>query len=71
VLPRQRQLGVIGQVAWGLDANVNGAKLCYLDASVDGAKPRVYFLKSFRQRRIWENLSKKGLKSKKKDTHRN
>jgi hypothetical protein len=52
VLPRQRQLGVVGQVAWGLGANVNGAKLCYLGASVDGAKPRVHFLKSFRQGRI-------------------
>jgi hypothetical protein len=36
---------VIDQVAWGLDANV------------DGAKPRIHFLKSFR--RIGENLSKK------------
>jgi hypothetical protein len=52
VLPRQRQLGVVGQVTWGLGANVNGAKLCYLGASVDGAKPRVHFLKSFRQGRI-------------------
>jgi hypothetical protein len=26
-------------VAWGLGANANGAKLCYLGASVDGAKP--------------------------------
>jgi hypothetical protein len=47
-----RQLSVIGQVAWGLGANVNGTKLCYLDASVDDAKPWVHFLKSFRQRRI-------------------
>jgi hypothetical protein len=52
VLPRQRQLSVVGQVAWGLGANVNGAKLCYLGASVDGAKPWVHFLKSFCQRRI-------------------
>jgi hypothetical protein len=37
--PHHRQLGVIGQVAWGLGANANGAKLCYLGASVDGAKP--------------------------------
>jgi hypothetical protein len=48
-LPRHRQLSIIGQVAWGLGANANGAKLCYLGASVDGAKPWVYFLKSFRQ----------------------
>jgi hypothetical protein len=46
---RQRQLSVVGQVAWGLGANVNGAKLCYLGASVDGAKLWVYFLQSFRQ----------------------
>jgi hypothetical protein len=39
VLPRQRQLSVVGQVAWGLGANVNGVKLCYLGVSVDGAKP--------------------------------
>jgi hypothetical protein len=52
VLPRQRQLSVVGQVAWGLGANVNGAKLCYLGASVDDAKPWVNFLKSFCQRRI-------------------
>jgi hypothetical protein len=39
VLPRQRQLGVVSQVAWGLGANANGVKLCYLGASVDGAKP--------------------------------
>jgi hypothetical protein len=39
VLLRQRQLGVVDQVTWGLGANVNGAKLCYLGA----------FLKSFRQ----------------------
>jgi hypothetical protein len=48
-LPRHRQLSVIGQVAWGLGVNANGTKLCYLGASVDGAKPWVYFLKSFRQ----------------------
>jgi hypothetical protein len=52
VLPRQRQLSVVGQVVWGLGANVNGAKLCYLGASVDDTKLWVYFLKSFRQRRI-------------------
>jgi hypothetical protein len=39
VLTRQRQLGVVSQVAWGLGANVNGAKLYYLGASVDGVKP--------------------------------
>jgi hypothetical protein len=49
VLPCQRQLGVVGQVTWGLGANVNGAKLCYLGVSVDDAKPWVYFLKSFHQ----------------------
>jgi hypothetical protein len=52
VLPYQRQLDVVGQVAWGLGANVNSAKLCYLGGSVDGAKPTVHFLKSFRQGRI-------------------
>jgi hypothetical protein len=52
VLPRQRQLGVVGQVAWGLDANVNNTKLCYLGVSMDGAKPWVHFLKSFRQGHI-------------------
>jgi hypothetical protein len=30
----------------------NGAKLCYFGASVDGAKPWVYFLKSFHQGHI-------------------
>jgi hypothetical protein len=45
--PRHRQLGVIGQVAWGLGANANGAKLCYLGASVDDAKSWVHFLKIF------------------------
>jgi hypothetical protein len=49
VLPRQRQLDIVGQVAWGLGANANGAKLYYLGASVDSAKPWVYFSKSFRQ----------------------
>jgi hypothetical protein len=39
VLPRQRQFGVVSQVAWGLGANTNGAKLCYLGASVDDTKP--------------------------------
>jgi hypothetical protein len=52
VLPCQRQLGVVGQVAWGLGANVNGVKLCYLGASVDDVKLWVHFLKSFRQGRI-------------------
>jgi hypothetical protein len=52
VLLRQRQFGVVDQLAWGLGANVNGAKLCYLGASVDDAKPWVYFLKSFRQEHI-------------------
>jgi hypothetical protein len=52
VLPRQRQLSVVGQVAWGLGANVNGVKLCYLGATVDGAKTWVHFLKSFHQGRI-------------------
>jgi hypothetical protein len=51
-LPRHRQLGVIGQVAGGLGTNANGAKLCYLGASVDSGKPWVYFLKSFRQEYI-------------------
>jgi hypothetical protein len=60
VLPHQRQLGVVGQVVWGLGANVNGAKLCYLGVSVDGAKLWIHFLKSFRQEYILENLSKKG-----------
>jgi hypothetical protein len=46
-LPRHRQLGVVGQVAWRLGANANSAKLCYLGASVDDAKLWVYFLKSF------------------------
>jgi hypothetical protein len=50
--PRHRQLGVIGQVTWGLGANANGVKLCYLGASVDDAKPWVHFLKSFHQRYI-------------------
>jgi hypothetical protein len=36
----------------GFGANVNGVKLCYLSASVDGAKPWVHFLKSFRQGHI-------------------
>jgi hypothetical protein len=52
VLPRQRQLGVVGQVAWGLGANVNSAKLCYLGVSVDDAKPWIHFLKSFHQGHI-------------------
>jgi hypothetical protein len=52
VLPRQRHLGGIGQVAWGLGANVNGVKLCYLGVNVDGVKPWVYFLKSFWQEHI-------------------
>jgi hypothetical protein len=48
-LPRHRHLGVVDHVAWGLGANANDAKLCYLGASVDGAKLWVHFLKSFRQ----------------------
>jgi hypothetical protein len=48
-LLRHRQLSVIGQVVWGLGANANGAKLCYLGVSVDGAKLWVHFLKSFHQ----------------------
>jgi hypothetical protein len=34
-------------VVWGLSANVNGAKLCYLGASVNDAELWVHFLKSF------------------------
>jgi hypothetical protein len=49
-------------VAWGLGANANGAKLCYLGASVDGAKPQVYFLGIFE--RIFR---KKRAKKTKKD----
>jgi hypothetical protein len=30
VLPRQRQLGVVGQVAWELDANVNAPRCVIL-----------------------------------------
>jgi hypothetical protein len=47
--PCHRQLGVVGQVAWGLGANANDAKLCYLGASVDDVKSWIYFLKSFCQ----------------------
>jgi hypothetical protein len=50
-LPRHSQLGVVGQMVWGLGANANDTKLCYLGASF-GAKPWVHFLKSFRQRHI-------------------
>jgi hypothetical protein len=31
----------------GLGANANGAKLCYLGVSVNGAKSWVHFVKSF------------------------
>jgi hypothetical protein len=53
VLRRQRQFGVVGrvvgQVAWGLGANV------------DGAKTRVHFLKSFRQG-VFEKIFRKRVK---------
>jgi hypothetical protein len=52
-------------VAWGLGANDNGAKLCYLGASVDGAKPWVYFLKYF-ARSIFERIFRKMAKKTKK-----
>jgi hypothetical protein len=51
-------------VAWGLGANANSAKLCYLGASVDGAKPWVHFLKSFRHGIFEKIFQKKGLKNK-------
>jgi hypothetical protein len=43
VLPRQRQLGVVGQVIWELGANVNGSKVCYLGASIAlGLFPEIF-----------------------------
>jgi hypothetical protein len=63
VLPRQRQLDVVGQVAWWLDANVNDVKLCYLGASVDDVKSWVHFLKSFRQSTFEKIFGKKSLKN--------
>jgi hypothetical protein len=44
--PRQRQLGVVGQVAWGLGANVNGAKLC-LGLFSEIFPSGTYLIKSF------------------------
>jgi hypothetical protein len=43
-----------------------GAEACNLGAMIHGAELRVHFLKSFQKRPTCENLSNKGLKSKKK-----
>jgi hypothetical protein len=42
-----------------------GAEACNLGAMIHGAELRVHFLKSFQKESTCENLSKKGLKSKK------
>jgi hypothetical protein len=42
-----------------------GAEACNLSAMIHGAELRVHFLKSFQKRSTCENLSQKGLKSKK------
>jgi hypothetical protein len=43
-----------------------GAEACNLGAMIHGAELRVHFLKSFQKGSTCENLSQKGLKSKKK-----
>jgi hypothetical protein len=45
-----------------------GAEACNLGARIHGAELKVYFLKSFQKGSTCENLSQKGLKSK-KDEH--
>jgi hypothetical protein len=47
-----------------------GAEACNLDAMIHGAELRVHFLKSFQKGSTCENLSQKGLKSKKDGSHR-
>jgi hypothetical protein len=42
-----------------------GAEACNLSAMIHSAELRVYFLKSFQKGSTCENLSQKGLKSKK------
>ena len=42
-----------------------GAETCKLGANCHGVEARVYFLKEYYQGRIYENLSKTGLKNKK------
>jgi hypothetical protein len=42
-----------------------GAEACNLGAMIHGAELRVYFLKSFQKGSTCENLSQKGLKTKK------
>jgi hypothetical protein len=42
-----------------------GAEACNLGAMIHSAELRVHFLKSFQKGSICENLSQKGLKSKK------
>jgi hypothetical protein len=42
-----------------------GAEACNLSAMIHGAELRVHFLKSFQKGSTCENLSQKGLKSKK------
>jgi hypothetical protein len=42
-----------------------GAEACNLGAMIHGAELRVHFLKSFQKGSTCENLSQKGLKSKK------
>jgi hypothetical protein len=42
-----------------------GAEACKLGAMIHGAELRVHFLKSFKKGSTCENLSQKGLKSKK------
>jgi hypothetical protein len=42
-----------------------GAEACNLGAMIHGAELRVHFLKSFQKRSTCENLSQKGLESKK------
>jgi hypothetical protein len=73
VLPRQRQLGVVGQVAWGLGANVNGAKLCYLDAQRGWRQALGPFFKIFPSgaylRKSFEKRAKKTKKKKTVERH--
>jgi hypothetical protein len=65
-LTRHFQLCVDADLGKELGANWVGTKTFDLGANNNGAKRMVHFLKSYCQRRICENLLKKGLKNKKR-----
>jgi hypothetical protein len=68
-LPRHRQLCVNADVGKELGANWADTETFDLGANNNGAVRRIYFLKSYCQGRICDNLSKKRIKNKKDGKH--